>query len=65
MLIIFIFILKFFVVVVVEYISETMRLGAALPPYRTFALEELQEATNNFDTSTFMGESSNGQVRTL
>ena len=33
------------------YISETMKLGAlGLPPYRTFALEELKEATSNFST---------------
>lgn len=39
-----------------------MKLGAALPSYRTFALEELKEATNNFDTSTLMDETSNRQV---
>ncbi|KAL6005179.1 hypothetical protein ACLOJK_005741 [Asimina triloba] len=40
-----------------------MRLGAlGLPPYRLFSLEELEEATNNFQTSTFMGESSHGQM---
>ncbi|PON66856.1 Tyrosine-protein kinase [Parasponia andersonii] len=45
-----------------KYISETMKLGAALPAYRTFPLEELKEATNDFDTSAFMGETSNGQM---
>lgn len=45
------------------YISQTMKLGAlGLPAYRTFSLEELEEATNNFDTSAFMGEGSKGQV---
>lgn len=45
------------------YISQTMKLGAlGLPAYRTFSLEELEEATNNFDTSAFMGEGSQGQV---
>jgi hypothetical protein len=40
-----------------------MKLGAlGLPAYRTFSLEELEEATNNFDTSAFMGEGSQGQV---
>lgn len=40
-----------------------MKLGAlGLPAYRTFSLEEVEEATNNFDTSTFMGEGSHGQV---
>lgn len=45
------------------YISQSMKLGAlGLPSYRTFSLDELEEATNNFDTSTFMGEGSHGQV---
>ena len=40
-----------------------MKTGAlGLPGYRTFSLEELEEATNNFDTSAFMGEGSHGQV---
>lgn len=40
-----------------------MKIGAlGLPSYRTFLLEELEEATNNFHTSTFMGEGSHGQV---
>ncbi|KDO38102.1 hypothetical protein CISIN_1g028629mg [Citrus sinensis] len=40
-----------------------MKLGAlGLPAYRTFSLEELEEATNNFDTSAFMGEGSKGQM---
>ncbi|KAF6174760.1 hypothetical protein GIB67_031284 [Kingdonia uniflora] len=46
-----------------RYISQTMRLGAlGLPAYRTFSLEELEEATNNFNTSTFLGEGSHGQM---
>ncbi|KAH9728600.1 putative inactive leucine-rich repeat receptor-like protein kinase [Citrus sinensis] len=46
-----------------RYISQTMKLGAlGLPAYRTFSLEELEEATNNFDTSAFMGEGSQGQM---
>ncbi|CAL2244335.1 unnamed protein product [Prunus armeniaca] len=45
-----------------EYISDTMKLGASLPAYRTFALEELQEATHNFDDSTLLGEGSHGQI---
>ncbi|CAB4264903.1 unnamed protein product [Prunus armeniaca] len=44
------------------YISDTMKLGASLPAYRTFALEELQEATHNFDDSTLLGEGSHGQI---
>lgn len=46
-----------------RYISQTMKLGAlGLPAYRTFSLEELEEATGNFDTYTFMGEGSHGQM---
>lgn len=45
------------------YISQTMRIGAlGIPAYRTFSLEELEKATNGFETSTFMGEGSHGQV---
>lgn len=46
-----------------RYITQTMKLGAlGLPAYRTFSLEELETATRNFDTSTFMGQSSHGQM---
>ncbi|KAK4476679.1 hypothetical protein RD792_015839 [Penstemon davidsonii] len=46
-----------------RYISETMKLGAlGIPPYRTFVLDQLKEATNNFDTTNLLGESSNGQL---
>ncbi|KAK1582249.1 hypothetical protein Q3G72_013265 [Acer saccharum] len=46
-----------------RYISQTMKLGAlGLPAYRTFSLEEIEEATNNFNTSAFMGEGSQGQM---
>lgn len=46
-----------------RHISQTMKLGAlCLPAYRTFSLEELEKATNNFDTSAFMGEGSHGQM---
>ncbi|XP_059448692.1 probable inactive leucine-rich repeat receptor-like protein kinase At3g03770 isoform X2 [Corylus avellana] len=45
-----------------RYISETMKLGASLPAYRTYALEELKEATKNFEASSLIGESSIGQI---
>lgn len=47
----------------IGYITQAMKLGSlSVPSYRTFSLEELEEATNNFDTSTFVGEGSTGQV---
>ncbi|CAN1298260.1 Probable inactive leucine-rich repeat receptor-like protein kinase At3g03770 [Linum perenne] len=45
-----------------RYISQTMKLGAGLPAYRTFALEELKEATNNFSASNLLSEDTHGQV---
>ncbi|CDY50661.1 BnaC05g48050D [Brassica napus] len=46
-----------------RYISQTMKLGAlGLPAYRTFSLEEIEYATNNFESSAFMGEGSQGQI---
>ncbi|KAJ4720507.1 Protein kinase [Melia azedarach] len=45
-----------------KYISQTMKLGASLPAYRSFTLEELKEATDNFHTSSFVCESSHGQI---
>lgn len=46
-----------------RYITQAMKIGShGLPPYRTFSLEELEEATNNFDTSSFMGEGTHGQM---
>lgn len=46
-----------------RYISQTIKLGAlGIPSYRSFSLEELEAATNNFETSSFMGEGSHGQM---
>lgn len=46
-----------------RYISQSMKLGAlGLPPYRTYSLEEIEEATGNFDTSAFISEGSHGQM---
>ncbi|XP_059312314.1 probable inactive leucine-rich repeat receptor-like protein kinase At3g03770 [Lycium ferocissimum] len=46
-----------------RYISETRKLGLlGAPPYRTFVLDELREATNNFDISNLIGASSIGQI---
>lgn len=39
-----------------------MKLGANLPAYRTFALEELKEATNNFDGAALVADGSHCQV---
>ncbi|CDP16547.1 unnamed protein product [Coffea canephora] len=46
-----------------SYISETRKLGPlGLPPYRTFVLDELKEATNNFSALNLIGDGSHGQV---
>ncbi|KAF3667015.1 putative inactive leucine-rich repeat receptor-like protein kinase [Capsicum annuum] len=46
-----------------RYLSETRKLGLlGAPPYRTFVLDELREATNNFDISNLIGASSSGQI---
>lgn len=45
------------------YISEAAKLGSeGFKACRSFTLEELKEATNNFDISAIMGEGSNGKV---
>lgn len=44
------------------YISETMKMGASLPAYQTFTLDELKEATDCFDASSFLCDGSHGQV---
>lgn len=45
------------------YISETIKLGAlGLSPYRTFVVDELKEATDNFNALHLIGEGSYGQV---
>ncbi|GLU17123.1 hypothetical protein SLE2022_335170 [Rubroshorea leprosula] len=44
-------------------VPQTMRSAAiGLPPYRVFTLEEIEDATNNFDPTNFMGEGSQGQL---
>ncbi|ESW09926.1 hypothetical protein PHAVU_009G167600 [Phaseolus vulgaris] len=46
-----------------RYISETAKLGREdLPTCRSYSLEELKEATNNFENSTFMGENIYGKL---
>ncbi|XAR63579.1 Non-specific serine/threonine protein kinase [Bertholletia excelsa] len=46
-----------------RYMAATIKLGAlGLPPYRTFALEEIVEATTNFSTLNLIGEGSLGKV---
>ncbi|KVH90537.1 Leucine-rich repeat-containing protein [Cynara cardunculus var. scolymus] len=40
-----------------RYVTRVMKLGTlGVPAYRAFSLEELEEATNSFDTSAFMGK---------
>ncbi|KAJ8760938.1 hypothetical protein K2173_021976 [Erythroxylum novogranatense] len=44
-------------------VPQTMRSAAiGLPQYRVFSLEELEDATNNFDPLNFMEEESQGKV---
>ncbi|CAI8613655.1 unnamed protein product [Vicia faba] len=46
-----------------RYISQTKKFGAlGLPNYKSFSLEEIEAATNNFDTASFMGEDSYGEM---
>ncbi|KAK7282020.1 hypothetical protein RIF29_10485 [Crotalaria pallida] len=46
-----------------RYVFETAKLGREdLPMCRTYSLEELKEATNDFDNSTFMGENLYGKL---
>ncbi|KAG4202464.1 hypothetical protein ERO13_A05G340000v2 [Gossypium hirsutum] len=46
-----------------RFISEVMKLGTqGSPVSRLFSSEELEEATNNFDSSMFMGESPAGKL---
>ncbi|XP_031249683.1 probable LRR receptor-like serine/threonine-protein kinase At1g14390 [Pistacia vera] len=44
-------------------VPQTMRSAAiGLPPYRVFSLEEIEDATNNFDPTNLMGEGSQEQL---
>ncbi|PIA33690.1 hypothetical protein AQUCO_04000033v1 [Aquilegia coerulea] len=46
-----------------RFISQTTKLGGQdLLKYRLFSIDELKEATNNFDESTCIGEGSLGKV---
>ncbi|XP_057970381.1 probable inactive leucine-rich repeat receptor-like protein kinase At3g03770 [Malania oleifera] len=46
-----------------RFISQASKLGTEdLPMCRLFTLEELKEATHNFDKSTCIGEGSNGKL---
>ncbi|CAL5418257.1 unnamed protein product [Camellia sinensis] len=43
-----------------RHVPQTMTMG--LPPYHVFTLEEMEDATNNFDPSNLAGEGSQGQL---
>ncbi|KAL0342330.1 UNVERIFIED_CONTAM: putative inactive leucine-rich repeat receptor-like protein kinase [Sesamum calycinum] len=46
-----------------RYISDAAKLGSqGTPAHRSFSLDELKAATNNFDKSTLMGEGSTGKI---
>ena len=45
------------------FVPQVAKLGTeGVPACRVFSLEELREATNNFDRSTFMGDGSKEKV---
>ncbi|CAL5368501.1 unnamed protein product [Camellia sinensis] len=47
-----------------RFISQAAKLGTqGAPLYRSFTLEELEEATNNFEKSTFLGKGSLGKFK--
>ncbi|CAB4292322.1 unnamed protein product [Prunus armeniaca] len=47
-------------------VPQMMRLPTlGLPPYRVFTLEEIDDATNNFDATNLMGEGSQGLQKQL
>ncbi|XP_059443002.1 probable inactive leucine-rich repeat receptor-like protein kinase At3g03770 isoform X3 [Corylus avellana] len=46
-----------------RFVSEAAKLGMqGLPVCRSFTLQEIKQATNNFDNSAFMGEGSCGKL---
>lgn len=46
-----------------RFIAQAAKLGTqGAPVCREFSMEELMEATNNFNSSAFMGEGSNGKI---
>ncbi|XP_027358039.1 probable inactive leucine-rich repeat receptor-like protein kinase At3g03770 isoform X2 [Abrus precatorius] len=46
-----------------RFISQTVKLGTqTTPTCRQFSIDELKEATKNFDSSTFIGEGSSGKL---
>ncbi|KAI8029728.1 putative inactive leucine-rich repeat receptor-like protein kinase [Camellia lanceoleosa] len=46
-----------------RFISQAAKLGTqGAPLYRSFTLEELEEATGNFEKSTFLGKGSLGKI---
>uniref|UniRef100_A0A5B6Z0G6 Protein kinase domain-containing protein n=1 Tax=Davidia involucrata TaxID=16924 RepID=A0A5B6Z0G6_DAVIN len=46
-----------------RYIAQATKLGTqGVPVHQLFSLEELKEATNNFDISTLLGEGSYGKL---
>ncbi|WOG81977.1 hypothetical protein DCAR_0101136 [Daucus carota subsp. sativus] len=51
---------------ILRNITQAMKLGAlGAPAYQAFSLKDIEDATNNFDTSTFVLEGSYSQVRVM
>ena len=54
---------SYFYFFVEGFISQAAKLGTqGAPACRFFSFEELKDATNNFDSSRFLGEGSMGKV---
>lgn len=46
-----------------RFVSQAMKLGThVLPTYRAFSLQDLQEATKNFEISSYIGEGTVGKL---
>lgn len=46
-----------------RYIAQAMKLGAlGVPAYRNFSLKDIEDATNNYDTSNLLNEGSYSQM---
>lgn len=55
--------LKWLILNFLGHVPRTMRMvSLGLPPYNVFTLEEMEDATNNFDAANLVAEGTQGQV---